>query len=228
MGEGYSCGCVSKVPGYVANTAGIPAQHVRSLSAFRLGAHNFEVTTGPGAPENNRCVSYVVRELKMNFMCCLSVVVRRCPVKCMLRCLKQVGGWSHISTAAPPTDAMGQFTAQNPRRVASFINACEQRAQYDPPDEVVFGDPQEQAVERIIDHVWPHLPVVGSSCMYSGRPLDHSGRPPKLVGVGANTGLCAQIRCWCVCLKSHWRTLVMSSCLLQMEAKPDIYSVIVL
>jgi hypothetical protein len=46
VGEGYSCGCLSTVPGYVANTAGIPAQHVRSLSAFRLGAHSFQVATG--------------------------------------------------------------------------------------------------------------------------------------------------------------------------------------
>jgi hypothetical protein len=51
------------------------------------------------------------------------------------------GGWSHISTADLPTDAMRQFMAQDTRWVASFINACEQRAQDDPPDEVVFGDP---------------------------------------------------------------------------------------
>jgi hypothetical protein len=42
---------------------------------------------------------------------------------------------------------MQTFMAQEPRWVASFIHACEQRAQDDPPDAVVFGDPVEGSYE---------------------------------------------------------------------------------
>ena len=57
------------------------------------------------------------------------------------------GGWSHISPADLPTDATRTFTAQEPRWVVSLIHACEQRAQDDPPDAVVFGDHVESSDE---------------------------------------------------------------------------------
>jgi hypothetical protein len=60
----------------------------------------------------------------------------------------------YISTADLPTDAMRQFMAQDTRWVASFINACEQRAQDDPPDEVVFGDPVDtdhESADEFVD-----------------------------------------------------------------------------
>jgi hypothetical protein len=46
---------------------------------------------------------------------------------------------------------MRQFTAQDARAVASFINACEWRAQESPPDEVVFGDPCETSEDSFVD-----------------------------------------------------------------------------
>jgi hypothetical protein len=49
---------------------------------------------------------------------------------------KAFGGCSNLSPADLPTNAMQQFMAQILRWVASFIKACEQRAQEDPPNEV--------------------------------------------------------------------------------------------
>jgi hypothetical protein len=42
---------------------------------------------------------------------------------------------------------MGSLVWKEPRWVASFIHACEQRARDDPPDAVVFGDPAGDPVE---------------------------------------------------------------------------------
>ena len=44
--DSYCSGGWASVPDYVSHTAGIPSAHVRSLAAFRLGAHSFEVATG--------------------------------------------------------------------------------------------------------------------------------------------------------------------------------------
>jgi len=44
--DSYCTGGWPSVPEYVSRTAGIPHAHVRSLAAFRLGAHSFEVATG--------------------------------------------------------------------------------------------------------------------------------------------------------------------------------------
>ncbi len=59
------------------------------------------------------------------------------------------GGWSALRPTDLPEDATRQFMSQNPRWVASFINACEKRAQDDPPDAVVFGDPVESSEEFV-------------------------------------------------------------------------------
>jgi hypothetical protein len=151
VGAGYSCGCVSEVPGYVANTAGIPSQHVKSLSAFRLGAHNFEVATGRWSrcPREQRicqlCGEGVGDEFHVVFECGGQEVPRQLHAELF----EAFGGWSNISPADLPAEAMRQFMAQDPRWVASFINACEQRAQDDPPDDVVFGDAVESSDEFV-------------------------------------------------------------------------------
>lgn len=54
--HGCGVGDWSVVPDYVSHTAGIPAGHVRSLAAFRLGAHHLAVATGRWArrPRSDR------------------------------------------------------------------------------------------------------------------------------------------------------------------------------
>ena len=147
----YSAGCVSEVPGYVARTAGIPAQHVRSLAAFRLGAHHFEVATGRWArhPRSQRtcqlCGEGVGDEFHVVFECSGQEVPRQLHAPLF----EAFGGWSALGPHDLPEDAMRHFMSQNPRWVASFINACERRALADPPDEVVFGDPVESSDEFV-------------------------------------------------------------------------------
>ncbi len=151
VGDGYSCGCKADVPGYVAATAGIPAQHVRSLAAFRLGAHCFEVATGRwvNRPRSQRvcqlCGAGVGDEFHVVFECSGQEVPRQIHAPLF----EAFGGWSALRPTDLPGDAMRQFMSQNPRWVASFINACEKRAQDDPPDAVVFGDPVESSEEFV-------------------------------------------------------------------------------
>jgi hypothetical protein len=61
------------------------------LSGWGRTALRLLLVVGLDAPDSNGFVSYVVREWVMNFMLCLSVVVSRCRVSCMLSCLKHLG-----------------------------------------------------------------------------------------------------------------------------------------
>ena len=70
--------------------AAVSSNHVTSMRAITLGSR-LHLLAGTLISENNGYVSFVVRELVMNFMWCLSVVVRRCPASCMLSCLKHSG-----------------------------------------------------------------------------------------------------------------------------------------
>jgi hypothetical protein len=60
----------------------------------------------------------------------------------------EFGGWSSLDPSTFSEDAMRRFMAQNPRRVASFLRACELRASELPPDEVLFGDPVAEASDE--------------------------------------------------------------------------------
>ena len=93
-------GCWCALPDYVSHTAGIPSQHVRSLAAFRLGAHHYEVATGrwtTNTPRSDRvcklCCQGVAEGrlgsvgptlLVTSFMLFLSVVSKKCLAVCML------------------------------------------------------------------------------------------------------------------------------------------------
>jgi hypothetical protein len=147
----YTAGFWSKVPDYVARTAGLPAQHVRSLAAFRLGAHHYEVATGrwTRTPRADRLCE----------LCCVYVdghrqgtvgdefhVVFECPAQDVPRSLhatlfERFGGWADLAPSSLPADALCQFMGQSVASVASFIHACEVRASETPTDDVMFGDP---------------------------------------------------------------------------------------
>lgn len=137
---GYDRGCLSRVPGYVANTAGIPTQHVRSLAAFRVGAHRLEVATGRWArcPRAERvcqlCGEGAGDEFHVVFECSGQEVPRQLHA----RLFDEFGGWAGLVPGELRADAMQQFMSQHPRWVASFINACERRAMEQPPDDVVL------------------------------------------------------------------------------------------
>ena len=143
IADNYVEGRWSGVPQYVCQTAGIPAHHVRSLAAFRLGAHHYDVATGRWArqPRHQRicsvCHTGVGDEWHVVFECEGQQVPRQqhAPL------FQAFGGWASPAPDSLPSDSLREFMAQCPRRVAAFLYACEQRASQLPPDEVLFGDP---------------------------------------------------------------------------------------
>jgi len=142
IADNYVEGRWSGVPQYVCQTAGIPAHHVRSLAAFRLGAHHYDVATGRWArqPRHQRicsvCHTGVGDEWHVVFECEGQQVPRQqhAPL------FQAFGGWASPAPDSLPSDSLREFMAQCPRRVAAFLYACEQRASQLPPDEVLFGD----------------------------------------------------------------------------------------
>jgi hypothetical protein len=153
--EGCGTGDWSAVPGYVSHTAGIPARHVRSLAAFRLGAHHLEVATGrwAGRPRPQRvcalCDCGVGDEFHMVFECAAQAVPRQMHAPLFA----QFGGWEAASSDRSDlgADALRHFVAQDARLVASFVHACELRASAEPPDEVVFGDPLSETTDEFLE-----------------------------------------------------------------------------
>ena len=161
IGSHYVDGGWSELPDYVLHTAGIPSQHVRSLAAFRLGAHHYEVVTGrwtntPRADRVYRLCSPGVGGGQPGRVGDEFHVVFECPGQEVPRYMhaslfESFGGWDDISPAALPTHAMRQFMGQNARLVASFIHACALRASEHPPDNVVFGDAVEAGADAVAD-----------------------------------------------------------------------------
>lgn len=161
IGSHYVDGGWSELPDYVSHTAGIPSQHVRSLAAFRLGAHHYEVVTGrwtntPRADRVCRLCSPGVGGGQPGRVGDEFHVVFECPGQEVPRYMhaslfESFGGWDDISPAALPTHAMRQFMGQNARLVASFIHACALRASEHPPDNVVFGDAVEAGADAVAD-----------------------------------------------------------------------------
>jgi len=118
----YCNGGWSSVPEYVSRTAGIPHAHVRSLAAFRLGAHSFEIATGRwcNRPRSQRlcqlCGTGVGDEFHVVFECPCQDVPRQLHVNLF----DGFGGWSSLGPAGLPDDAMRLFMAQDSRSVASL------------------------------------------------------------------------------------------------------------
>jgi hypothetical protein len=142
----YTAGCWSEVPEYVARTAGLPAHHVRSMAAFRLGAHHYEVATGrwTGTPRAERLCELCYERVGDEFH-----VVFECPAQEVPRSLhaalfERFGGWADLTPTSLPADAMRTFMGQNAGMVASFLHACEVRASASPTDDVMFGDPRAE------------------------------------------------------------------------------------
>ncbi len=137
------------VPDYVRHTAGIPSQHVRSLAAFRLGAHHLEVATGrwSSTPRHERtcglCGEGVGDELHMVFECDAQTV----PRQMHSALFAGFGGWASPDPHAHGADSMRNFMQQDARLVASFVHACTLRASEQPPDGVLFGDPLTDATD---------------------------------------------------------------------------------
>lgn len=136
-------GAEATVPGYVASTAGMPAQCVRSLAAFRLGAHDLEVATGRwhGQERGERlcrlCQSGVGDEFHMVFECPAYAAVRQCHAVLFEPC----GGLQGLSSASPEGHHMRRLMHHRRQRtLAAFVHECWQLRCDTPEDESVFFD----------------------------------------------------------------------------------------
>ena len=143
----------SEVPPYVLHTAGIPSAHVRSLAAFRLGAHHLDVATGrwTRTPRSDRvcslCGDGVGDEYHMVFECSAQAVPRQMHADLFA----DFGGWASPHMPTLGADCMRQFMNQDAKLVASFVHACELRAQEQPPDGVLFGDALSDTTDEFVD-----------------------------------------------------------------------------
>jgi hypothetical protein len=131
------------VPGYVRHTAGIDPEWVRSLAAFRLGAHDLEVAAGRwrGVARHERvcdlCRDALGDEMHMVFDCDRYQALRQQ----FPDLFDPFGGWADVSSERLQSDCMLTFMHHsNQRRVAQFIHSCWRLRCRDPPDALVFGD----------------------------------------------------------------------------------------
>jgi hypothetical protein len=145
------------VPGYVRYTAGIDPAWVRSLAAFRLGAHDLEVAVGrwQGVERPERlcswCGTALGDEKHMIFDCDKYQALRQQ----FPDLFDAFGGWSALDSDALPSDCMSVFMHHpNQRRVAQFIHLCWLLRCRDPPDELVFGDCVDTPLAPESDDEW--------------------------------------------------------------------------
>jgi hypothetical protein len=61
------------------------------------------------------------------------------------------GGWASPHMPTLGADCMRQFMNQDAKLVASFVHACERRAQEQPPDGVLFGDALSDTTDEFVD-----------------------------------------------------------------------------
>ena len=118
----------------------IPSSHVRSLAALRLGAHHLDVATGrpwtmdtdPARSDRvcSLCGDGIDDEYHMVFECSAQAVPRQMHAGLFA----DFGGWASTHMPTLGADCMRQFMNQDAKLVASFMHACELRAQEQPPD----------------------------------------------------------------------------------------------
>lgn len=133
----------SQVPGYVQRTAGIPAPLVRSLAAFRLGAHDLAVAVGrfTGEERGNRVCpkcddGSVGDELHMIFECpAMDVARQRFP-----SLFAPFGGWESVRDTLHADDMPAFMHTDAQGALAAFVHHCWLLRGSEPPDEFVFGD----------------------------------------------------------------------------------------
>lgn len=131
------------VPSYVRHTAGIDPAWVRSLAAFRLGAHDLEVAVGRWRELDRQervcscCPGALGDERHMVFDCDRYQALRQQ----FPDLFDTFGGWMALDSAALPPDSMRAFMHHpNQRRVAQFVHSCWLLRCRDPPDDLMFGD----------------------------------------------------------------------------------------
>jgi hypothetical protein len=139
-------------PDYVRRSAGMSRCKHRSLTCFRLAAHDLEVETRKwesqvvegtsvrlSIPREERlcklCLAGIGDEMHMIAECVENTAVRQRHSQLF----DYLGGWQHLVDGYVPAYALKQFMSQEQHLVAAFLVDCSQRRWATSPAELVDG-----------------------------------------------------------------------------------------